>query len=75
MRDMGLVAEEVNKVEPLLTTKNDKGEIEGVKYDRITAVLVNSVKEQQEQINRQEKLIARLKTLVCRRHSRAAVCR
>jgi len=30
--------------------RNDKGEIEGVKYDRITAVLVNAVREQQEQM-------------------------
>jgi hypothetical protein len=54
MLDMGLVAEEVNKVEPLLTTTNDKGEIEGVKYDRVGVVLVNAVQEQQEQIEKLE---------------------
>lgn len=48
--DMGLVAEEVEKVEPLLVNYNAKGEVEGVKYDRINVVLINAVKEQQAQI-------------------------
>lgn len=52
--DLGLIAEEVATVEPLLVTHNDKGEIEGVKYDRINVVLINAVKEQQEQIAEQK---------------------
>jgi hypothetical protein len=44
-RDLGLVAEEVAKVEPLLVTRNDKGEIVGVKYDRINVALINAIKE------------------------------
>ena len=44
-RDLGLVAEEVAEVEPLLVTTNDKGQVEGVKYDRINVALVNAVKE------------------------------
>ena len=52
--DVGLVAEEVEKVEPLLTTTNKDGQVEGVKYDRIGVVLVNAVKEQQAQIQRQK---------------------
>lgn len=55
MHDMGLGAEDVTEVEPLLTTTNAKGEIEGVKYDRIGVVLVNAVKEQQVQIEALEK--------------------
>lgn len=53
MLDMGLVAEEVNALEPLLTTINAKGEVEGVKYDRVGVVLINAVKEQQAQIETQ----------------------
>jgi hypothetical protein len=56
-RDFGLVAEEVNKVEPLLTTVNEKGQVEGVKYDRVGVVLINAVSEQQQQIERQQKTI------------------
>jgi len=52
---MGLVAEEVAEVEPLLVTHNEKGEVEGVKYDRIGVVLINAVKEQQAQIEELKK--------------------
>lgn len=44
--DVGLVAEEVADIEPLLVTFNENGVVEGVKYDRIGVVLVNVVKEQ-----------------------------
>ncbi len=60
MRDLGLGAEDVEKVEPLLVTYNDKGVVEGVKYDRIAVVLLNAVKEQQAQIEGQQKQISAL---------------
>jgi len=67
MHDLGFGAEDVAKVNELLVIHNDKGEVEGVKYDRISAVLVNAVKEQQAQIEAQEKkidaLAAELRTL------------
>ena len=43
-KDFGLVAEEVARVNPLFVTYKD-GRIEGVKYDQLTAVLINAVKE------------------------------
>jgi hypothetical protein len=43
--DIGLIAEEVNEVEPLLVIRNDRGEIEGVKYKQLGVVLVNAVNE------------------------------
>lgn len=58
MRDLGLGAEDVAAVEPLLVTYNDKGDVEGVKYDRIGVVLLNAVKEQQAQIQRQQSAIS-----------------
>ena len=39
-----------------------KGEIEGVKYDRVGVVLINAVKEQQAQIEQQRSQIASLLT-------------
>jgi hypothetical protein len=57
--DVGLVAEEVNTVEPLLTFRNDNGEIEGVKYNQLSAVFINAFKEQQEQIQQQQELVTR----------------
>lgn len=49
-KDIGLVAEEVAEVEPLLVTYNENGEVEGVKYDRLGVLLINVVKEQQQRI-------------------------
>jgi hypothetical protein len=48
--DFGLVAEEVAEIEPLLTTRNADGAIEGIKYDRVGVVLISAVNEQQKQI-------------------------
>lgn len=82
MHDLGFGAEDVAAIEPLLVTRNGKGEVEGVKYDRISAVLVNAVQEQQQQISQQQEQIKlqrdeieSLKRLVCRRHRRAPVCK
>jgi hypothetical protein len=58
MRDLGFGAEDVAAVEPLLVTRNDKGQVEGVKYDRISAVLVNAVQEQQAEIAEQRAQLA-----------------
>jgi hypothetical protein len=82
VRDIGFGAEEVEKVAPIFTFRNDKGEIEGVRYDRLPVIFVNAIKEQQTQIEAQEQLIERqqhelksLKMLVCRSHRRAAACK
>jgi hypothetical protein len=80
--DLGFVAEDIAKIEPLLVTYNEKGEVEGVKYDRISAVLVNAVKEQQAQIEEQkkkveaqQKQIDELKAVVCSIKPDATVCK
>jgi hypothetical protein len=80
--DIGLGAEDVAKVAPSLTFLNSKGEAEGVKYERLSMLLINAIKEQQEQIQqqqsqleRQNKQIEGLKKLVCRSRRRAAMCK
>ncbi len=89
LHDIGRVAEEVEQVAPLLTFRNDKGEIEGVRYSQLSAVFVNAFVERQTQIQRQQEEIrqqrervtaqqhelAALKTLVCRSQPEADVCR
>ena len=75
LRDVGFGAEEVEKVEPLLVTRNAKGEIEGVKYKQITTVLINAVREQQQIIEQQQRQIDALKRLVCLSHPQAEVCK
>ncbi len=59
-RDLGFGAEDVAKVDPLLVIHNAQGEVEGVKYDRLSALLVNAVKEQQAHIEAQQQAIAAL---------------
>jgi len=58
-KDIGLGAEEVEKVEPLLTFRNANGEIEGIKYNQLSAVFVNAFKEQQAQIQEQQAVVKR----------------
>ena len=59
-RDVGFAAQEVGQIEPLLASYNKDGQVEGVKYDRINVVLVHAIKEQQQQINAQQKQIGDL---------------
>jgi Chaperone of endosialidase len=61
MHDIGLAAEEVEEVEPLLTFRNGKGEIEGVRYNQLSAVFINAFKEQQAQIQKQQRQLAALR--------------
>src|SRR5688500_126374 len=67
-RDLGLGAEDVAAVEPLLVIHNDQGQVEGVKYDRIGVILINAIKEQQAQIEA-------LKRLVCQSYPNAPACK
>jgi hypothetical protein len=50
IQDVGLIAEEVAKVDESLTSRNKDGEIEGVQYRKMVSVLTRAVQEQQEQI-------------------------
>jgi hypothetical protein len=73
--DIGLGAEDVEKVDKRLVFYNEKGQVEGVRYDRLPVVLINAVKEQQALIEVQQREIDSLKRLVCMTHRKAAVCR
>jgi hypothetical protein len=59
-RDIGLGAEDVAKVAPSLTLTNSQGEVAGVKYERFNVILINAVKDQQAQIEKQQAMIASL---------------
>jgi len=73
---------EVSEVEPLLTMRNDKGEIEGGKYQQLNVELINAVKEQkarieqqQRQLQQQQTVIDGLRKLLCQNNPRAEVCK
>ncbi|MEP6902890.1 MAG: tail fiber domain-containing protein, partial [Actinomycetota bacterium] len=74
MPDTGFGAEDVAKINPLFVTYNGKGEVEGVKYDRLSVVFVNAFKEQQKQIEQQQIQIESLKKLICLDHPDGDIC-
>jgi hypothetical protein len=64
----GLIAEEVEKVNPDPVTRNDKGEVETVRYEAVNAMLLNeflkehrTVQELKSNAAKQEATIAQLK--------------
>lgn len=65
--DVGFGAEDVEKTNPLFVTYNQKGEVIGVKYDRLSVVFVNAIKEQQKQIKELQSLIEQQQALINRR--------
>jgi len=61
----GLIAEDVEKVDPDLITRNEKGEAETVRYEAVNAMLLNeflnhhrAVEEQDRRINKRNRTIA-----------------
>ncbi len=63
---VGLIAQEVEQVIPELVTTNTKG-YKSIDYDKITAVLVEAVKELKTQNDA-------LKTIVCQDHPEETIC-
>ena len=47
---IGMIAEEVNEVFPELVTKNPDGEVEAMSYSRMTAVLLEAIKELNQEV-------------------------
>lgn len=81
-KDTGFAAEEVEKIDPRFVTYNKEGQIEGVRYNRFSAVFVNAFNEQQKQIEAQQKLIEtqqrqliEMKKLVCLTNKQAEFCK
>ena len=48
--DIGLIAEEVKETIPTLVSEED-GEVKGIQYTKLTAILIKAVQEQQKQID------------------------
>ena len=49
-KDYGFIAEEVDELNPLLTTKNEDGEMLGIKYTKLIPFLVKKIQEQEKRI-------------------------
>jgi len=62
--DIGLIAQQVEEVAPELVTTRSTG-YKAVKYEKLTALLVGAIKEQQKQIEFLEKRISSLERRSC----------
>jgi len=58
----GLIAEEVEKVNPDLVDRNNKGEVESVRYDMVNAMLLNEFLKEHRKVEEQRAMIGRLET-------------
>jgi hypothetical protein len=57
--DIGLIAQQVEKVAPEIVVTRDNG-FKAVKYDRVTALLVGAIKDQQKKIDILEERLSNL---------------
>jgi hypothetical protein len=65
----GLIAEDVEKINPDLVVRDEKGQINSVRYDQVNAMLLNEFLkehkafiEEQRKVQEQEKAIVELKS-------------
>ena len=68
----GLIAEEVAKVYPELVIRGDKGQIEGVRYEELTPMLLNEIQRQQAQLRDMQQQLAELQEFRRSMQGRAA---
>lgn len=59
--EIGFIAEEMNSIEPTVINHNEKGEITGLKYQEVTPIIVNAIKEMNEVTLNQSSQIAALR--------------
>jgi len=55
----GLIAEEVEKVDPELVTRNDKGEVETVRYEAVNAMLLNEFLKEHRTVEELKSTVAK----------------
>ena len=50
LKELGVIAEEINEILPEVVLKNEEGEPDSVSYGRITAVLIEAIKDLKKEI-------------------------
>lgn len=55
--NIGLIADEVEKIYPEFVSKTEDDEIEGIEYSKLTTVLIQSIKELKEIVDKQQEQI------------------
>jgi uncharacterized coiled-coil protein SlyX len=62
----GLVAEQVEKVNPDLVVRDEDGKVMTVRYEAVNAMLLNEFLKEHRKVAEQQSTIAQLKTTVAR---------
>jgi uncharacterized coiled-coil protein SlyX len=70
--EFGLVAEEVEKVDPDLVVPDANGKPYTVRYEAVNAMLLNEFLKQHRQVQEQEATITQLKSTVAKQEATAA---
>jgi len=65
----GLIAEEVEKVDAALVYRNNKGQVESVRYEMVNAMLLNEFLKEHRKVEEQEKTIADLRSTIAQQRS------
>ena len=60
----GLIAEDVEQVDPDLVSRNEKGEVQTVRYEQINAMLLNEFLKEHKKVEEQQAQIAALNSRV-----------
>jgi hypothetical protein len=68
LSQFGLIAEEVEKVNPDLVIRDDKGEIYTVRYDAVNAMLLNEFLKEHKAFVEEQRKVEKLEATVARQH-------
>jgi hypothetical protein len=60
MRQVGMIAQEVNEVVPELVTYNEETDMWGLSYANTTGLLIEAIKEQQKEIDELKEMVRKL---------------
>jgi len=67
-----LIADEVEKIAPDLVTRNNKGEVEIVRYNAVNVMLLNEFLKEHGKVQEQQATITQLKSTVAKQEATAA---
>jgi uncharacterized coiled-coil protein SlyX len=66
IRQFGLIAEEVEKVNPDLVDCDEKGKVYSVRYDAVNAMLLNEFLKEHRKVREQEATITQIKSTLAK---------
>ncbi len=70
---IGFIAEELELIYPELVYTSDNGD-KSISYSKLTPILLEAIKEQQNSIEEQQDILEQLKTVICPKHPELSAC-